>query len=103
MSFLNRFVPAPFGDLIPILILLIVAYIVLPKLFDRFRETDMWNDTVEKLGGEKFRLMQFERSVAKLRKSGDLIGAARLYEEAEWFPEALECYIEAGEYISAFS
>ena len=47
---------------------------------------------------ERIRLRLFERRIARLKKQGDRVGAARLCEEAEWYSEALELYLDAAEY-----
>jgi tetratricopeptide (TPR) repeat protein len=67
----------------------------------KLRELGVWDKVVDKVGGEKLRLMQFEREISRLQKSGNVTGAARLYEEAEWYPEAINLYVEAEEYALA--
>jgi tetratricopeptide (TPR) repeat protein len=86
---------------LPIAILLALAYLLIPKLLEKLKETGVWDRAVDKVGGEKLRLMQFEREISRLTKSGDVLGAARLYEEAEWYPEAINLYVGAEEYVSA--
>jgi tetratricopeptide (TPR) repeat protein len=102
MDFLKSYLPGPVVDIfLPILILLALAYFLVPKIIDKIKESGAWDRALDKVGGEKLRLMQFEREISRLQKSGDIVGAARLYEEAEWFPEAINLYIEAEDYISA--
>lgn len=102
MDFLKSFLPAPVVDIfLPILIVLVIAYLVIPRVIAKVKESGAWDRAVDKVGGEKLRLMQFEREIARLQKSGDILGAARLYEEAEWYPEAINLYVEAEDYISA--
>ncbi len=102
MSFLKNYLPGPVVDIfLPIAIVLLLAYFLIPKLIERLKMTGVWDRAVDKVGGEKLRLMQFEREINRLQKSGDVIGAARLYEEAEWYPEAINLYVEAEEYVSA--
>ena len=102
MDFLKNYLPGPVVDIfLPIAIILALAYFLIPKLIEKLKETGAWDRAVDKVGGEKLRLMQFEREIHRLQKSGDVLGAARLYEEAEWYPEAINLYVEAEEFISA--
>jgi tetratricopeptide (TPR) repeat protein len=102
MDFLKNYLPGPVVDIfLPIVIVLAIAYLLIPKLMERLKATGAWDRAVDKVGGEKLRLMQFEREISRLQKSGDVMGAARLYEEAEWYPEAINLYVEAEEYVSA--
>jgi tetratricopeptide (TPR) repeat protein len=102
MDFLKSYLPGPVVDIfLPIVIVLALAYFLVPKLVAKLKDTGVWDRAVDKVGGEKLRLMQFEREISRLQKSGDVLGAARLYEEAEWYPEAINLYVEAEEYISA--
>jgi len=102
MDFLKNYLPGPVVDIfLPIVIVLALAYFLIPKLIEKIKETGAWDRAVDKVGGEKLRLMQFEREISRLTKSGDVMGAARLYEEAEWYPEAINLYVEAEEYYSA--
>ena len=102
MDFLKNYLPGPVVDIfLPIVIVLALAYLLIPKLIEKLKETGVWDRAVDKVGGEKLRLMQFEREISRLTKSGDVLGAARLYEEAEWYPEAINLYVEAEEYVSA--
>ncbi len=102
MDFLKNYLPGPVVDIfLPIAILLAIAYFLIPKVMEKIRETGVWDRAVDKVGGEKLRLMQFEREVSRLTKSGDVLGAARLYEEAEWYPEAINLYVEAEEWVLA--
>jgi tetratricopeptide (TPR) repeat protein len=102
MDFLKNYLPGPVVDIfLPAVIVLALAYFLIPKLIERLKTTGVWDRAVDKVGGEKLRLMQFEREINRLQKSGDVIGAARLYEEAEWYPEAINLYVEAEEYVSA--
>jgi tetratricopeptide (TPR) repeat protein len=102
MDFLKNYLPGPVVDIfLPVVIVLALAYFLIPKLIERLKTTGVWDRAVDKVGGEKLRLMQFEREINRLQKSGDVIGAARLYEEAEWYPEAINLYVEAEEYVSA--
>lgn len=63
--------------------------------------TERSDTMLKSLLGERIRLLLFERRIAHLKKQGDRVGAARLYEEAEWYPEAIELYVEAEEFILA--
>jgi tetratricopeptide (TPR) repeat protein len=102
MDFLKAYLPGPVVDIfLPALILLALAYFLVPKIIAKVKESGAWDRALDKVGGEKLRLMQFEREISRLQKSGDIIGAARLYEEAEWFPEAINLYVEAEDYVSA--
>ena len=102
MDFLKSYLPAPVVDIfLPVLIVVVIVALVYPRLAAKIKETGVWDRVVDKVGGEKLRLMQFEREISRLQKSGNLVGAARLYEEAEWLPEAINLYIEAEEYITA--
>ena len=102
MDFLKNYLPGPVVDIfLPIVVVLALAYLLIPKLMERLKATGVWDRAVDKVGGEKLRLMQFEREISRLQKSGDVLGAARLYEEAEWYPEAINLYVEAEEYVSA--
>ncbi|MGH9336881.1 MAG: hypothetical protein ACRD21_24330, partial [Vicinamibacteria bacterium] len=102
MDFLKSYLPGPVVDIfLPAAVLLILAYFLVPKVIARIKESGAWDRAVDKVGGEKLRLMQFEREISRLQKSGDVIGAARLYEEAEWYPEAINLYVEAEEFNSA--
>lgn len=102
MSFLKSYLPGPVVDIfLPIAIVLLIAWIAIPRILSKLKETGIWDRVLDRFGGEKLRLMQFEREVGRLQKSGNVVGAARLYEEAEWFPEAINLYVEAEEYISA--
>ncbi len=102
MDFLKNYLPGPVVDIfLPIVIVLALTYLLIPKLLEKLKETGVWDRAVDKVGGEKLRLLQFEREISRLTKSGDVLGAARLYEEAEWYPEAINLYVEAEEYISA--
>jgi tetratricopeptide (TPR) repeat protein len=102
MSGLKDFLPAPVVDIfLPIVLVLIAGRILLPILKRKLEDSGAWDQILDKLGGEKLRRIQFQREIASLKKSGDVVGAAQLYEEAEWYPEALELYLEAGDYIGA--
>jgi tetratricopeptide (TPR) repeat protein len=102
MDFLKAYLPGPVVDIfLPGLVVLALAYFLVPKLISKIKETGAWDRAVDRVGGEKLRLMQFEREINRLTKSGDVIGAARLYEEAEWYPEAINLYVDAEEYTSA--
>jgi eukaryotic-like serine/threonine-protein kinase len=104
MDFLRSYLPGPVVDIfLPVLIVLAIGYFLLPKIIAKIKETGAWDRAVDRVGGEKLRLMQFEREISRMQKSGDLLGAARLYEEAEWYPEAINLYVEAEDYISAAS
>ncbi len=101
MSFLRDFLPAPVVDFLPIIIGILLALVILPKVFAKLRDSGAWDRIVDKVGGDKLRQMQFDREVQRRVKHGDLIGAASLYEEAEWYPEAINLYLEAEEYTAA--
>lgn len=101
-DFLKSYLPAPVVDIfLPILIVVVIALVAWPRISAKLQETGLWDKIVDKVGGEKLRLMQFEREIHRLQKSGNITGAARLYEEAEWYPEAINLYVEAEEYNSA--
>jgi tetratricopeptide (TPR) repeat protein len=102
MDFLKNYLPGPVVDIfLPVLVLLALGYFLVPKLLEKLKASGLWDRAVDKVGGEKLRLMQFEREISRLQKSGDVLGAARLYEEAEWYPEAINLYVEAEDFISA--
>jgi tetratricopeptide (TPR) repeat protein len=102
MDFLKGYLPGPVVDIfLPALVILALAYFLVPKIIAKLKESGVWDRAVDKVGGEKLRLMQFEREISRLQKSGDVLGAARLYEEAEWYPEAIHLYVEAEDFISA--
>ncbi|MEE9263834.1 MAG: protein kinase [Vicinamibacteria bacterium] len=106
MSFLKSFLPAPFVDIfVPIALILLAVYVVknylFPPLRSKLEESGVWDQIIDRFGGEKYRQMQFTRKIANLKKKGDLVGAAQLYEDAEWYEEAIETYQEAEEYIPA--
>ncbi len=102
MDFLKSYLPGPVVDIfLPVLIILALGYMLVPKIIAKLKESGLWDRAVDKVGGEKLRLMQFEREISRLQKSGDILGAGRLYEQAEWFPEAINLYIEAEDYVSA--
>ncbi len=104
MDFLKNYLPGPVVDIfLPLLILLAIAYALVPRIIAKIKETGAWDRAVDKVGGEKLRLMQFEREISRLTKSGDVLGAARLYEEAEWYPEAINLYVESEDFVSAGS
>lgn len=101
-DFLKSYLPAPVVDIfLPILVIVVIALVAWPRLSLYLQEKGVWDKVVDRVGGEKLRLMQFEREISRLQKSGNVAGAARLYEEAEWFPEAINLYVEAEEYVSA--
>ncbi len=101
MSFLRNFLPAPIVDFLPILVVLLLVLILLPRLIQKLKDTGALDQVVDKIGGEKLRMIQFERQIAQLKKHGDLLGAAQLYEDAEWYPEAIDLYLEAEEHVAA--
>lgn len=102
MDFLKSYLPGPVVDIfLPLIVLLVFGLLVVPKLIHKVKESGLWDRLLDKVGGEKLRLMQFEREIHRMQKSGDLTGAARLYEEAEWYPEAIQLYVEAEEYVMA--
>jgi len=106
MDFLKSFLPAPVVDIfVPIVLVLVVLYLLrsylLPPLKRKLQESGIWDQVVDRFGGEKLREIQFHREIAGLKKSGDLMAAAQLYEEAEWYEQAIETYIEAGEFVAA--
>ena len=103
---LRNFLPAPVVDIfVPIALVLVALYVVktylLPPLWSKLEELGVWDQLVDRFGGEKFRQMQFTREITNLKKLGDLVGAAQLYEDAEWYEEAIETYQEAEEYVAA--
>ena len=102
MDFLKSFLPAPVVDRGVILLVIIGIYAAFKKGIQKLQESGHWDRLVEKLpGAEQLQLRRFEREIKRLEKGGDLSGAARLYEEADWYPEAINMYIQAEEYISA--
>jgi tetratricopeptide (TPR) repeat protein len=102
MDFLKNYLPGPVVDIfLPLIALLLFGVIAVPKIIARLKETGVWDRLLDKVGGEKLRLMQFEREISRLQKSGDVVAAARLYEEAEWYPEAIKLYVDAEDYVSA--
>ena len=106
MSFLKSFLPAPVVDfLVPIVLLLVAIYVVknflFPPLRAKLEESGAWDQIIDRFGGEKYREMQFTREVTNLKKQGDLMGAAQLYEDAEWYEEAIDTYQEAEEWTAA--
>ncbi|HEX9724736.1 MAG TPA: protein kinase [Vicinamibacteria bacterium] len=106
MDFLKTILPAPLVDIfLPIGLVLVAFYLLhtylMPPLKRKLQESGAWDRIVDRFGGERLREIQFNREIAGLKKSGDLMGAAQLYEEAEWYEQAIETYIEAGEYIAA--
>ena len=101
MSFLRDFLPAPVVDFLPIFVGILLALVILPKVFAKLRDSGAWDRIVDRVGGDKLRQMQFDREIQRRIKHGDIIGAANLYEEAEWYPEAINLYLEAEEYTAA--
>jgi tetratricopeptide (TPR) repeat protein len=101
MSFLKEFLPAPIVDFAPIVLGFLLVMFLLPRLVNKLKDSGVWDRIVDTIGGEKYRLMQFEREVKRYIKRGDVMGAAQLYEEAEWYPEAINLYLEAEEYVAA--
>ena len=102
MNFLKSFLPAPVVDLGVVLLVIIGIYAAIKKGIEKLQESGHWDRLLEKLpGAEQLQLRRFEREIKRLEKGGDLAGAARLYEEAEWYPEAINMYIQAEEYNSA--
>ncbi|MGH9463071.1 MAG: protein kinase domain-containing protein [Vicinamibacteria bacterium] len=106
MDFLKSFLPAPLADIfLPVALVLGALYLfhtyLMPPLKQKLQESGAWDRTVDRFGGERLRGIRFNREIAGLKKSGNLMGAAQLYEEAEWYEQAIETYIEAGEYIAA--
>ena len=101
-DFLKSYLPAPVVDIfLPILIVIVAGLLIWPRISMKLMELGVWDKVVDKVGGEKLRLLQFEREISRLQKSGNISGAARLYEEAEWYPEAINLYVDAEEYNSA--
>ena len=106
MSFLKSFLPAPIVDIfVPIALILFAIYVIktylFPPLRSKLEESGVWDQIIDRFGGEKYRAMQFTREVTNLKKKGDIVGAAQLYEDAEWYEEAIETYQEAEEYTAA--
>lgn len=106
MGFLKNFLPAPVVDIfVPILLVFVAAYFLrsylLPPLRRKLEESGVWAQMVDRVGGEKLREIQFNREIATLKKSGGYLAAAQLYEEAEWYEQAIETYLEADEYVAA--
>ncbi|HXV59492.1 MAG TPA: protein kinase, partial [Vicinamibacteria bacterium] len=88
---------------LPAIVVVSIAWVVLPRVLGKLKGMGVWDRILDNVGGEKLRLMQFEREISRLKRKGDVVGAARLYEEAEWFPEAIQLFVEAEEYASAGS
>lgn len=101
MSFLRDYLPAPIVDFLPIVAGLLLIVFLVPKIIQKLKDTGVWDQVLDKFGGEKLRIIQFERQISNLKKNGDLLGAAQLYEDAEWYPEAIGLYLEAEEFIAA--
>jgi tetratricopeptide (TPR) repeat protein len=101
MSFLKEFLPAPLVDFMPLVLGLVLLLILLPRLSNKLKESGVLDRLLDTIGGERFRVMKFEREVKGLIKRGDIIGAAQLYDEAEWYPEAIHLYLEEEEYTAA--
>jgi tetratricopeptide (TPR) repeat protein len=102
MDFLKQYLPAPLVDLgLPLLVVGLLLYFIVPKLMQKLRERGVFEQLKDKIGGEKLRQLQFDREIARLRKQRNFVGAAQLYEEAGWYPEAINCYLEAEEYTAA--
>ncbi len=106
MDFLKNVLPAPVVDIfVPIFLVLLAVYFLhsylIPPLKRKLQESGAWRQIVDRFGGERLRQLQFNREIASLKKSGDLMGAAQLYEDAEWYEQAIETYIGAGEFIAA--
>jgi len=106
MDFLKSILPAPLADIfLPVVLVLGALYLLrsylMPPLKHKLQESGAWDRIVDRFGGERLREIRFNREIAGLKKSGSLMGAAQLYEEAEWYEQAIETYIEAGEYIAA--
>src|SRR3970282_2939024 len=98
MDFLKNYLPGPVVDIfLPIVIVLALAYLLIPKLIEKLKGTGVWDRAVDKVGGEKLRLMQFEREISRLTKSGDLLGAAGLSGEGVRDPEARNLAVERRE------
>ena len=101
MSFLREYLPAPLVDFLPLLVGLLLVLIFLPRLTAKIKDSGIWDQVVDKVGGDKYRQIQFERTISRLLKRGDVMGAAELYEDAEWYPEAIDLYLKAEEYTAA--
>ena len=106
MDFLKNVLPAPVVDIfVPILLVLLALYFLhsylIPPLKRKLQESGVWDQITDRFGGERLRQIRFNREIASLKKSGDLMGAAQLYEEAEWYEQAIETYIGAGEFTAA--
>ncbi|HSF17448.1 MAG TPA: protein kinase [Vicinamibacteria bacterium] len=89
--------------LLPAVVIVLIAWVVIPRILGKLKGMGVWDRVLDNVGGEKLRLMQFEREINRLKRKGDVVGAARLYEEAEWYPEAIQLYVEAEEFASAGS
>ena len=106
MSFLKSFLPAPIVDIfVPIALILLAVYVIknyiYPSVRAKLQESGAWDRIIDRFGDEKYREMQFSREITTLKKQGDLMGAAQLYEDAEWYEEAIETSQEAEEYTAA--
>ncbi len=101
MSLLREYLPAPLVDFLPLLVGLLLVLIFLPRLTAKIKDSGLWDQVVDKVGGDKYRQIQFERTISRLLKRGDVMGAAELYEDAEWYPEAIDLYLKAEEYTAA--
>jgi tetratricopeptide (TPR) repeat protein len=80
---------------------IILILVLVPRIIQKLRDTGVLDQVLDKFGGEKLRMIQFERQISLLKKNGDILGAAQLYEDAEWYPEAINLYLEAEEFIAA--
>jgi tetratricopeptide (TPR) repeat protein len=93
MSFLKPLV----DNIVPVAVILVAAYVfwtyLLPVLKTKLQESGAWAQIFDRLGGEKLVEHRFKREIANLKK--------QLYEDAEWYPEAIETYLEAEEYTAA--
>ena len=67
-NFLKSYLPAPVVDIfLPILVVVVAGLLVWPRISAKLMELGVWEKVVDKVGGEKLRLMQFEREISRLR------------------------------------
>ena len=81
MSFLRSVIPPPVYDLLPIALVILAAYFLLPPLLSKLRNSGLLDELVSRLGGDKLNEIRFQRQIRKLIKNGDLVSAAELYED----------------------
>ena len=101
MSIFKEILPPPFGDLLPLIVGVILGLVIFSKIFKKLKDSGRWDQLVDKIGGDKYRQIQFQREISSLVKQGHLVEAAQLYEDREMDNEAINLYLEAEEHTSA--